>query len=112
MLDFTPDLKNNTESLLSNLINQPTSMSIAKEQREICQTLKPLKDKIIQIILTKGPISLTASMLELFYDNKRLIYTLRALANMIDRQIIIFTCHNREANILKREKMEYNYVEL
>jgi len=59
---------------------------------------------------TKMPIILDDSFA--FYDNKRLIATLRSLSKMTDRQIIIFTCHNREANILKRENMKYNYVEL
>jgi len=58
----------------------------------------------------KMPIILDDSFA--FYDNKRLIATLRSLSKMTDRQIIIFTCHNREANILKRENMKYNYVEL
>jgi len=47
-----------------------------------------------------------------FYDDKRLRSTLKALSDMRNRQILIFTCHKRELNILEEENIEYNYVEL
>ena len=47
-----------------------------------------------------------------FYDNDRLKATLKALSQMVNRQIIIFTCHMRELQILEDEGIEYNYVEL
>ena len=47
-----------------------------------------------------------------FYDDNRLKATLKALASMVNRQIILFTCHQREAEILEEEGIEYNYVEL
>ena len=47
-----------------------------------------------------------------FYDNDRLKATLKALSKMVNRQIIIFTCHMRELQILEDEGIEYNYVEL
>ena len=47
-----------------------------------------------------------------FYDKDRLRATLRALSNMENRQVIIFTCNTREATILEEEDIEYNYVEL
>lgn len=56
------------------------------------------------------PIILDESFV--FYDNDRLKSTLKALSQMVNRQIIIFTCHMRELQILEDEGIEYNYVEL
>ena len=48
-----------------------------------------------------------------YYDNKRLKNILLYLANEFkDRQIIIFTCTNREKNILEQENMHYNLIEM
>ena len=47
-----------------------------------------------------------------FYDDNRLKATLKALASMVNRQVILFTCHTREATMLEDEGIEYNYVEL
>ena len=48
-----------------------------------------------------------------FYDNKRLknilIYFSEKLKN---RQIIIFTCTNREKEILEKNNIKFNYIEL
>ena len=48
-----------------------------------------------------------------FYDNKRLknilIYFSEKLKN---RQIIIFTCTNREKEILEKSNIKFNYIEL
>ena len=48
-----------------------------------------------------------------FYDDERLKNILLYLnKKFFDRQIIIFTCTNREKNILDYEKIEYNYTVL
>ena len=47
-----------------------------------------------------------------YYDKDRLKATLKALSNLKNRQIIIFTCNTREASILEDSDIEYNYVEL
>ena len=48
-----------------------------------------------------------------YYDNDRLKNILVYLTTEFkDRQIIIFTCTNREKDILKRLSIDYNYVEL
>lgn len=44
------------------------------------------------------------------YDDERLEATLRELSHIADRQILIFTCHEREKEILDRCELEYNYV--
>ena len=46
------------------------------------------------------------------YDDERLEATLKELNSISDRQIIIFTCHEREQAILNRLQLEYNYVDL
>lgn len=48
-----------------------------------------------------------------FYDDDRLKNILEYLnTKFSDRQIIIFTCTNREKNILKNKNIDYNYIEL
>lgn len=46
------------------------------------------------------------------YDNDRLTSTLKFLHNNIDTQIIIFTCHTRERELLSRLGLEFNYIEI
>lgn len=46
------------------------------------------------------------------YDDERLEATLRELSNIVNRQIIIFTCHEREINILSRCELDYHCVRL
>ena len=48
-----------------------------------------------------------------YYDTQRLENILKYLANKYqDRQIIIFTCTEREKNILEQLKIQYNYIHL
>ena len=48
-----------------------------------------------------------------FYDDERLKNILEYLNTKFkNRQIIIFTCTNREKNILENENINYNYIEL
>ena len=48
-----------------------------------------------------------------FYDDDRLKNILLYLNNQFkDRQIIIFTCTNREKNILESADIKYNYIEM
>ena len=48
-----------------------------------------------------------------YYDSERLKNILIYLATEFkDRQIIILTCTTREKEILKQEKINYNYIEL
>ena len=46
------------------------------------------------------------------YDNVRLCSTLKYLSNNINSQVIIFTCHTREDEILKREEIKYNSINI
>ena len=48
-----------------------------------------------------------------FYDDERLENILEYLNTKFkSRQIIIFTCTNREKNILENKNIDYNYIEL
>ena len=47
-----------------------------------------------------------------YYDEKRLENILKYLSEKIDNQIIIFTCTQREKNILNKLNINYNYNEL
>lgn len=46
-----------------------------------------------------------------FYDEDRLISTLKCLSSL-NKQIIIFSCSQREAELLEKADIEYNYVGL
>ena len=46
------------------------------------------------------------------YDNERLSYALKFLSENYNGQIIIFTCHTREAEVLKLSKLKFNYIEI
>lgn len=46
------------------------------------------------------------------YDDDRLRATLRELSHISDRQIIIFTCHEREKKILDELALDYHFVNL
>lgn len=47
-----------------------------------------------------------------FYDDKRMEAVLKLLAEKKDNQILIFTCHHREAECLTRLRIPYTYVEI
>ena len=67
--------------------NYSEKYDIIKEEKEIILLLKPIKDKIHEIILTKGPISLTSSILEIFYDKKRKILTEKEIKEGINNKL-------------------------
>ena len=46
------------------------------------------------------------------YDDERLESVIKELNLLSDRQIIIFTCHNREKEVFDKLKISYHYVEL
>ncbi len=46
------------------------------------------------------------------YDEDRTIAALKLLAKESNRQVIIFTCHHREKDLLKRCKIPYHYLDL
>ncbi|WP_167955657.1 ATP-binding protein [Anaerosporobacter faecicola] len=62
-----------------------------------------LKDKQMPIILDDAFV---------YYDEGRLEETLQRLAKESQRQILLFTCHNREHEILERCQIPYTYIEV
>ena len=62
-----------------------------------------LKDKEMPLILDDAFV---------YYDDDRLEETIRELASRTSRQILIFTCHNRERQALDKHQIPYNYIEL
>lgn len=62
-----------------------------------------LKDKDMPLILDDAFV---------YYDDERLEETICELAARTTRQILIFTCHNRERRALDKHQIPYNYIEL
>ena len=64
-----------------------------------------------EITQEKMPIILDETFA--YYDNERLENILKYInENYIDNQIIIFTCSNREKEILDKNEIKYNYINL
>ena len=69
--------------------------------------------EIIDIIMGKNKIPLILDDCFVQYDHDRLENILDYLSNeSLNRQIILFTCHNREKNILESKGIKYNLVNL
>ncbi len=64
---------------------------------------------IDEISSEKLPIMLDEAFA--YYDNERLKSALELLSNA-ENQVIIFTCNNREKEILEKMNKEYNFIEL
>ena len=73
MLEHINSWKYKPETLLANIIPSQKSINAFKEKNELIKILQPLKDKIVEMALTKGPISLISSILELYYDKEATI---------------------------------------
>lgn len=68
---------------------------------------------IIDIIRNDDKLPLILDDTFTQYDDERLENILKLLSNLAsDRQIILFTCQNREKIILDNNKIKYNYIEL
>ena len=52
------------------MINQKYNNN-KKENSELTKLLKLLKDKIVEIEITKRPLLLISSIIELYFDNKK-----------------------------------------
>ena len=64
-----------------------------------------------EITQEKMPIILDETFA--YYDNERLENILKYInENYIDNQIIIFTCSNREKEIMDKNEIKYNYINL
>ena len=75
MFEHLNSWKNKNEQILTNITSSQKSVNLLKEKEksDLKKLLQPLKDKIDEMKLTKGPISLISSILELFYEKKKAI---------------------------------------
>ncbi|NLJ89357.1 MAG: hypothetical protein GX323_00540 [Clostridiales bacterium] len=71
-----------------------------------------LRLAIADLIYGKGKVPILLDDTFAYYDDQRLRSTLDFLSKEKDRQIIIFTCHNREKEILDELGVSYNYISL
>lgn len=126
----TPKFTDNLSSNISNITNgKYTSVKLSSEEGMIVElasgdyipvdrlstgTIDQLYlslrlSMIDEICLEKVPIFLDEAFA--FYDEKRLENILKYLYdNFKNRQIIIFTCTNREKNILEKNDIKHNLV--
>lgn len=63
-----------------------------------------------EIVEENIPIILDESFA--YYDSHRLTNMLKYISNNVKNQIIILTCNKRERDILGKNNIEYNYIEL
>lgn len=56
------------------------------------------------------PIILDESLI--YYDKDRMTEILKYLSKLLNRQILILTCSEREISILEKEKIKYNLIEM
>ncbi len=62
--------------------------------------------------LTNEKIPVLLDETFVFYDEERLRNTIKYITDIEDRQIILFSCSNREKDILDQNNIEYNYIEM
>ena len=82
MLDNSFEI-NNIPNLWNRAIPKCKNSNLIKEEKEICNLLKPIKNAINQSNGEKGAISLIAIILEFFYDKKRKILSKNDLSEGI-----------------------------
>ncbi|MGN1271040.1 MAG: ATP-binding protein, partial [Clostridia bacterium] len=124
---FTKELSNNINAISSGKykkanFNSDTGLTIEAENGEyincnklsigtIDQLYLSLRLSAIQEISEETiPIILDESFA--YFDNQRLENIIKYLNSNYNNQIIIFTCTNREKDILEKLNIEYNLVKL
>ncbi len=78
----------------------------------IDQIYLSLRLSLADMIYGKNQVPILLDDTFAYYDDSRLRYTLELLSREKDRQIIIFTCHKREKEILDDLGVSYTYTEL
>lgn len=64
------------------------------------------------LVFENGQMPLIMDDCFVFYDDKRLEKILEWLAAQKPAQIILFTCHHREAEVLQKMNIPYNYIHI
>ncbi len=129
--NVTPKFTNNLSKIIKNIsdnkyekvrLNQEEGLIIEKENGEYISINNLSVGTIDQLYLAfrlsiikeisdeKIPIILDESFA--YYDEKRLENILKYFNENIENQIIIFTCTKREKEILEKNNIDFNYVEL
>ena len=124
---FTKELSNNIEMISDGKykkanFNSDTGLTIEAENGEYIECNKLSIGTIDQLYLslrlsaakeiTKETIPIILDESFAYFDNQRLENVIKYLDSNYNNQIIIFTCTNREKEILDKLNIEYNLVNL
>ena len=124
---FTKELSNNIEMIsdgkyIKANFNSDTGLTIEAENGEYIECNKLSIGTIDQLYLslrlsatkeiTKETIPIILDESFAYFDNQRLENVIKYLDSNYNNQIIIFTCTNREKEILDKLNIEYNLVNL
>ena len=124
---FTKELSNNIEMISDGKykkanFNTDTGLTIEAENGEYIECNKLSIGTIDQLYLslrlsatkeiTKETIPIILDESFAYFDNQRLENVIKYLDSNYNNQIIIFTCTNREKEILDKLNIEYNLVNL
>lgn len=71
-----------------------------------------LRLAIADLIYGKGQVPILLDDTFAYYDDQRLRSTLKMFSEDKERQILLFTCHEREKNVLDSLEAPYHYIEL
>ena len=110
---FTKELSNNIEMISDGKykkanFNTDTGLTIEAENDQLYLSLRLSATKEI----TKETIPIILDESFAYFDNQRLENVIKYLDSNYNNQIIIFTCTNREKEILDKLNIEYNLVNL
>lgn len=129
--DFAPILNSKVLKVVKNIIGEDVDdikitenieIMVAKKMENIksvesfsCGTIDQfyfaLRMSIIDIITKNSDLPIILDDCFTQYDDNRLENILKFIASEYkNRQVIIFTCHNREREILNKNVMDYNYI--
>ena len=71
-----------------------------------------LRLAIADMIYGPGEVPILLDDTFAYYDDNRLKATLNMLSEESNRQILLFTCHNREKELLDELAIDYEYIEM
>lgn len=131
--DFAPTLNGNVSEIINTItegrytevkVNENMDISVVEPDSNTLISIEELSGGTIDqiyfatrfgitdIILNKCiPLILDDCFVQ--YDNKRLKNIIKVLLKVSDtRQVILFTCHTREKNLLDMQNVEHVYIEL
>ena len=98
------NLNFNAKFLLNNLLPNSSHLNndAMTEEEKICQLINPIKNKIIEIMQAKEPISLISCILEIFYDKRKAILSKEEIITGIKNKM------EKNSLILLKEEIIYD----